>query len=562
MHLLNKITSNKKIKKIGINLKFDIKQLMYHYNLEWYNISDCMINEMIKYQGFQRQIKYSMEALTKRYLKIKYEKLIYQITGFEISKDIRTTYSNDKPLSFEQIYYAAADIYITYKIFMQQSKWLYKRIYSLTSKLENKFTIVLAAIELAGMPFSVSKWLENEKTYATNLVILEQELRETIKEEFPTFENINFNSSKQVAELFREMNIPVDYVDKHGESKTSVAETHVQNYKHLHRFIPKYIEYKHTHKLVSTYGKKFLKYVHPITNRLHSEYYQILATGRISSSNPNLQNIPNEEKRSGFRQCFATTDTVLIVADYSSQESRVLADAAKESFMINLFRSADPDMHSLTASRMFGIPIGKVKGTKYRQIGKVLNFSIAYGASASKIAEVFQVPLEEGQDFINRFFKAYPKLKPYFNLGKIHATTKGYIEIDSLTKRRVLIPNFNRFKSLENLLILYNKKRKNPPKKILSEYYKIKGEIERNSQNYKIQGTSGHITKVAGILIYEAIKKYNAKIVNMIHDEIVVECSKKDSVKVTNIIKRYMELAGKLFVKTVPMPVSCKTSLY
>lgn len=211
---------------------------------------------------------------------------------------------------------------------------------------------------------------------------------------------------------------------------------------------------------------------------------------------------------------------------------------------------------------MFGIPIDQVKGTKYRQIGKVLNFSIAYGASAAKIAEVFQVSKEVGQDFINRFYKAYPALKPYFNKGKIFATTKGYIEIDPVTKRRVFIKDFNRFTQLEREIIECSRNRTNPSKKVLSEYYKLKGEIERNSQNYKIQGTSGHITKVAAILLYTALKPYKAKIVNLIHDEIVVECNKEVAEKVALLVKRSMELAGRMFVKTVPMPISYKISNY
>lgn len=291
--------------------------------------------------------------------------------------------------------------------------------------------------------------------YEKQLEIAEQKLREYISTYYPVFKEINFNSPKQVSELFLTIGIPIEIIDKDKSTeeelvyKHTVAETHIAKYKKEYDILPLYIEYKHLTKLVGTYGHNWLQYINPVTGRVHSSYYQILNTGRISSGNPNLQNVPTRGEKifndkgeevgfiAHFRRCFnALPGKDLIICDYSGQESRVLAEFSQEPNMIDFFNHGDGDMHSFTASRMFEKPVSKKINKHLRQVGKVLNFSIAYGASAHKIADSFQVDMKTAQGFINKFYKAYPYLKTYFKLKQSEVLEKGYIVIDRITNRR------------------------------------------------------------------------------------------------------------------------------
>jgi len=343
--------------------------------------------------------------------------------------------------------------------------------------------------------------------------------------------------------------------------KDTVGEVHIAKFSKGFPIIKDYLDYKHLSKLVSSYGLKFLRYVNPVTGRVHSDYRQILNTNRISSNSPNLQNIPSEGNRPGFRKCFNVGHSrALVAADYSSQESRVLADRAQEPAILGFFLNGDGDMHSFTARRMFKIPVSKNENLEKRTIGKFLNFSIAYGASPHKVSDALSIPMKEAKWMIDLFYQAYPKLKPYFMVEQMLALQRGYVEIDKVTKRvSFQDPMYFEYKAY---LDKCKKWGIQPNGKIFSKYKSLKGEIERNAQNYPIQGTSGNMTKLAAVLFRNWAIGKDIQIVNLVHDEIVVECASELTLQVERALIRAMQLAGRVFVRSLPMPVGVATSRF
>ena len=245
-----------------------------------------------------------------------------------------------------------------------------------------------------------------------------------VTQHHPEFEGINWNSHVQVSKLFIKIGIPIRIVDKDktrklGKTvyKNSVAEGHLSKYKKKFKIVKAYLLYKKMSKLVSTYGESFLKHVNPVTKRVHSSYFQILNTGRISSSGPNMQNIPTEDKAHGFRRAFeAIEDWEIVVADYSGQETRVLADFAAEPALIHFLLNGDGDLHSDTARRMFPNFISKKESPVLRAKAKNLNFSISYGGNEQTLWEKYQIPVTEGKKLIKSYYNIYPALKSYFEL--------------------------------------------------------------------------------------------------------------------------------------------------
>ena len=180
---------------------------------------------------------------------------------------------------------------------------------------------------------------------------------------------------------------------------------------------------------------------------------QIVTTGRTSSNSPNCQNIPSKEDCSGFRECFVPEgDNVFVMSDYSSQESVILADSSQEGAMIEFFRGKETDIHSYTARKMFKVPVSKTENTSLRQKGKILNFMIPYGGGPFKLAEQYQLPLKEAEEFINLYYQAYPDLKMYFIKGHKETFKRGYILIDKKYKRRVYVKDYEEFKNLHNFI--------------------------------------------------------------------------------------------------------------
>lgn len=565
---LGRILLSTKIIKLGVNLKFDYKMIKHHLGIKLQNIYDIGLAELVLTCGLESS--WSLGTIAKKYLNIdlygKQTSLFENYVGKDTVKEYaKLAYEN---LTLDLIKYSAADIVIPSLAYPIILKKIREASLTKTIKLENNFTIVVAKWELSGIKLDANKWLDLLATNKKKLANIEYDLNQyLIYQNLEHYLGMNWNSAKQVAPLFKELDIPIQIVDKKNSIgaeivyKETVGKAHIGKYKNKFSILPLYLEFKNLHTAVATFGFRFLSNVNPISNRVHTNIYQIKNTGRISSSGPNMQNIPHTED---FRSCFvAAPGKKFIICDYASQESRILADYANEPSMLEYVMSGGGDFHSLTATRMFG----KVT-PENRPIGKMLNFAIAYGASAYKIADSAQVSLKLAQEWIDMFFVGYPALKPYFEKVQKLALTKGYHVIDNVTKRRSYLPDFERFKNIEQFINhsqTYHPSYK-IPSKIWSTYFRMKGGFERESQNYLIQGTGGSMTKLAAIYIDQQIEKLGwsdrACIVNIIHDEIVVECDSSIANKMAKIVSKCMQDAGKVFVKKISMPAKAEISDY
>lgn len=377
--------------------------------------------------------------------------------------------------------------------------------------------------------------------------------------------SINLSSSRQVIELCKALGIPTKTKDlkksrELGEDifKDSVEEKILKEHIDVHPVVALYLEYKGFEKATTTYGIKFLEqHRHPITGACHTNYWQILNTGRLSSNSPNLQQIPSEGKMTGFRDCFVARsgNRHLVTADYSSQEIRILADKTGDAHMIAFLNSDDPDFHSFTARRMFNIEPGKPVPKWQRQQAKVVSFSLAYGASAHKLSKDFKVSIEEAEEILNSFYRSYPALEPYFKKVHRFSFDNGYILVDRFTRRKSYLPDWEEFKASDRLLALSRKSGIKADTLNWKRFYVVKGKIERASQNYGIQGQAASMTKLAMVLFRHYIKLENldAYLVACVHDEIVVESEVSVSERVGHLLEKAMLYAGKLLCSSVVM---------
>lgn len=559
--MLKSVFESTRILKLFWNFKFDCKFLA-KANLPTRNVFDGMLAEVIIRNGYKNN-DYSLGHAVRKYC------------NRELDKSTRNQFIGLKgaPFTDKQIKYGAEDVEFLIEIYKKQTNSLKIKDLEVTAKIENRFVEVLSQIELNGFYLNSDKWKHLDGMNKENLIkarqvldnyIIDNNHERFIDNQLDLFSTekkvtVNWDSPKQTIEYLKFLGVDTTVTDKRtGLIKDTCEETHLKKYKSKFEFIGIYLTYKGLAKSVSTYGLEFLKHINPVTGRIHSNYWQIVTTGRMSSNDPNLQNIPAGEE---YRSCFeGQGDNMLVVADYSAQEPRVTADKCQDPALIDFFFNGDGDIHSLVASKMYSVIEGKeVKVTKQnapekRQIGKVLNLKLDYGGSAYTVKDDLKVSEEEAQKFIDALEQAFPTKKSYFDSVIKDTFNNGYILIDNVTRRKVFIDGFENFKQMQ-------KDAKNPRviknKSFWSTFYKFKGSVERASKNFPIQGTSGSMTKLAAILLTDKLEELNLvshiKIVNMVHDEIVLEVSPVYINKACELISNCMELAGKTFCKTIPM---------
>ncbi|HEX9804422.1 MAG TPA: DNA polymerase, partial [Candidatus Dojkabacteria bacterium] len=290
-----------------------------------------------------------------------------------------------------------------------------------------------------------------------------------------------------------------------------------------HPAVEKILEYRELNKLNSTYTFALIDKVNKKTNRIHANFNQaVTSTGRLSSNNPNLQNIPiSSEKANKIRKAFeADEGNVLLGLDIAQQELRVVSVLSREEKLIQAFKNSQ-DIHALTASEVFGIPIESVDSEK-RRVGKTLNFSLLYGISAFGLSDRLKMSREESQEMIDKFWQGYPNIKKYFDNLLLEAREKGYAET-----------YFGRRRSAAGLS---------------SKNFQIRSATEREIINFPIQGTSAELMKLAMIAVDEYIDEneleLNPKIILQVHDELILEIkniSEKKTAELAGILKARME---------------------
>ena len=340
-------------------------------------------------------------------------------------------------------------------------------------------------------------------------------------------EEFNLNSPKQVGEiLFEKLGLPVIKRTKTGYS-TSMSV--LEKLEDKHPIVPLITEYRHWSKLKSTYLDALPPLVNPDTGRIHTSFNQMVtSTGRLSSTNPNLQNIPirSEEGRE-IRKAFVPgkEDWLLLAADYSQIELRVLAEISQDESLLKTYKESG-DIHTETASKIFEVERNSVTGNMRRK-AKVINFGIAYGMSAYRLADDLDISRKEAEEYINKYFNRFSGVKKYMDKIVKEAKDKGYVR--TLLNRIRYIPEIN------------------------SSNYHRRSFAERTAINTPIQGTAADIMKLAMNRVYQALQaeKYQANLLLQVHDELVIELPKSELKDVTLLVKEEMEAAYELDVPLI-----------
>lgn len=471
--ILNKYFISKRIIKVGHNLKFDA-QLLRKSGITFNRIYDTMIASRVLSTGID--LRHSLVECGRRFLNIDIDSNQLNLFIPTTSKAIRGTFQSIayEDFTIPQVLYGAKDVEITCLLYHATLKDIVGNRLTRILALENKFTLVAADKEYNAIPVNTTKWM-NLISRAEDLALdAEEQLNDAISE---FSDPINWNSSKQVVKVFKQLGIPTQIIDKKSktsEFKDSVGALVLKKYVHRFPIISIYLKYKGYKKLHTSYGIKFLSKVNPITNRIHSNFQQILNTGRIASSDPNLQQIPRDKE---YRECIeAPKGRTFVICDYSGQELHIVAHLSKDENMLSILR-AGGDLHKTAAAALYDIPLEKVT-KEQRQNGKITNFTIIYGGGAEKLVDVFGVPLVRAKAMLERYFRMFPGLKPFQERSAARTLKNGYITTDILG-RRSYVEEFDRLRECRRL---NNTLGKNAPKETNIKSWVAM--IGRDSSNY------------------------------------------------------------------------------
>jgi DNA polymerase-1 len=505
------LLENKKIKITGQNVKFDYL-VMRSYGIEIENINfDTQIaGYILDPEGGDHK----MDTLSEKYLN--YTPIhIGELIGS--GKEEITMDKVPIPLISE---YAAEDADITLQLFHRLRYELQKiNLYKLCDEIEFPLIKVLAEMQWEGIRID-QKILKNiDSELAVFIKDFEKQIYNAAEEEF------NINSPKQLAHiLFEKLQLKPTKKTKTGFS-TDVRV--LEELKNQHEIAPLLVEYRMLSKLKSTYTEGLAKSINPKTGNIHTSYIQIIAaTGRLSSVNPNLQNIPiRSDAGRSIRKAFIPRekDNYILSADYSQIELRIMAHYSNDENMINAFKR-DHDIHTETALKVFNVQSKKDVTKNMRRKAKEVNFGIIYGIGAFGLANRLEMRNSEAKAIIDRYFEKYPKVRDYMDKTKKFARDNGYVQT-LMGRRRYL-------------------------KQINNQNAAARAEDERAAINMPIQGTAADMIKIAMINIFEDFRKnkLKSKMLLQVHDELVFEVFKDELEEVKKIVTRNMKNAIKLNV--------------
>ena len=509
--LIKPLLEDPSVLKIGHNIKYDWL-VMRRYGIETAPVEDTMLLSYILHAGEHGA---SMDELAERYLNYK------TITFDEVTGTGRERKRFDEVALDKACAYAAEDTDITLRLYhVFKPEVAQARMLTLYETIERPLIGVLARMECAGIKVDVDRLRNLSYDFARRMQALEKEIHALAGMEF------NIGSPKQLGEvLFEKLQLE----GGRKSSKTGAYGTGNDVLEELaeqgHELPARVIEWRQLAKLKSTYSDTLPEQINPKTGRVHTSFAQAIAsTGRLSSSDPNLQNIPirTEEGRK-IREAFvAEQGYELISADYSQIELRLLAHMADIAPLKEAFRNGQ-DIHAITASQMFGVPVNKVDAN-LRRSAKTINFGIIYGISAHGLASRLGIGRTEAAEYIGQYFKQYPGIRDYMEEAKEFARTHGYVE--TLFKRRCHVPG------------------------ILDKNAARRQFSERQAINAPLQGTAADIIKRAMIAVEAALSPFGkeARMLLQVHDELVFESKIGYSVDIEPRIRRAMEQAAPLSV--------------
>lgn len=509
---------NEKIQKIGQNIKFDILVLR-KYRVK---VAGPLFDTMIAHYLLNPELRHGMDYLAETYLKYK-PIPIEELIGTRGKKQLSM---RDVPLS-KISEYAAEDADVTLKLRNYFAPELKKEgIDSLFYDIEMPLIYVLTDMEATGVTIDTIALKQSSEELSIVMVALEKEIYEMAGKKF------NINSARQVGEiLFDHLKIE----EKAKKTKTgnySTSEDILEKMRGKHPIIGKLLEYRGLKKLLSTYIDALPELIRPTSGKIHTSYNQaVTATGRLSSTNPNLQNIPvRDELGREIRKAFTADNTncIFFSADYSQIELRIMAHLSNDQHMIDAFCSG-ADIHAATAAKIYGVPLEEVTSDMRRK-AKTANFGIIYGISIFGLSERLNIPRAEAKELIDGYFQSYPRIREYMDESIANAKEKGYVE--TIFKRKRFLPDITSHNAI------------------------VRGYAERNAINAPIQGSAADIIKVAMIRIFNRFEKekLKSKMILQVHDELNFNVYKDELETVKQIVLEEMEGVIKL---QVPLIADC-----
>src|SRR6266850_699970 len=497
--------------KIAHNAKFDAKFIKHTLGVDLGGIFDTLLASQLIGAGDIEE-RHGLEAVASRYL------------NESVDKTERLSNWNLE-LSDAQLEYAARDA----AIFLPFRERLIERLKSdllvKCAQLEFECVMTVADIELAGFFMHKERWLEQLSVVEKRRAELAEQLQAVLAEESSQGslfggherEDINLDSHQQLTQALNRLGIPVPDSTRNWKMQPLAAQYPV---------IETLLEYRTVQKALTSYGQNMIELINPVTKRLHADFRQIGApTGRFSCTNPNIQQVPHARE---YRRCFSghPEGHKLIIADYSQIELRILAEFSGDSGFIEAFNSG-ADLHRVTAAQVFSVALDQVS-REQRDFAKRLNFGVVYGIGAQRFALMTGLSVPEAEDVLRRYFRTYRQLDTYLR----EAANTAVRDRQARTASGRLV----RFRYDEN------------DRQQISM-------TQRNGKNTPIQGTSADILKRALRLLRGELRGTSARIVNIIHDEIVVESETHEVDDVARKVERVMVAAGEEYLKTVPVKV-------
>jgi len=540
--LLFTILSSESIVKVLANAKFDALMLRSTYGVELENVYDIQLVERILHTG-NESVSFGLDSMVHRYLNKK------------LDKNVRTDgFSSTLPFSAGQIFYGAQDIEYLLTIGRLQHSLVQKFNLQHVVLLENAAVLAFADIEFNGLKIDPEAWIKLYQEALRESREIEEELDNILVRDsrFKSFVktyvqadmfipaedlrkiDVNWSSPTQVLKVLRAIDPNLAGVN---------AKVDLAPLRGKHPLIDTYIQYKEMDKKVSSYGDKFLeKYVRP-DGKIHTSFFQILETGRVSSKGPNMQQIPADNR---YRNCFVPSHEGwrFVSSDYSSQELCIIAYGSNDPVWIQALNEGK-DLHSVCAELVFGDKWNNLaepgcaymeskskcnckEHKKLRNFVKTINFGLAYGMTEHKLSAQLQIPLDEAKALITKYFSSFPSIGTFLNKLGNFAVANGYI---------TTYPPFLRRRWFG---------------KDYLEDYKLKGEVERAGKNTPIQGTAADMTKLAMVMIRKEVKRkaYPVNMVMVVHDQIDTECPEYFAETWRARMTEIMEEAAKTIIQT------------
>ena len=508
---LREILLDPAIEKVAHNAKFDAKWVKHHLGTDVGGMFDTFLASVLISAGDSDR-RHSLAEVVSFFL------------GQELDKSEQVSDWGANELSHSQIEYAARDaatmLPLREKIWEKLSSDGLDR----TALLEFDCVMPVAAMELSGFYLDKNRWLEQLEKVKKDQAQLADELQDMLSAGVAQVSlfgrtEINLDSQAQVMDALKNLGVPVPESTRGWQLQPLAAEYPV---------IAKLIEYRRVAKGLTSFGANILEFIKPQTGRIHADFRMIGApTGRFSCSNPNLQQIPHGEE---YRRAFTAPEgKKLIIADYSQIELRILADFSGDENFIEAFISG-ADFHSITAAQVFNIKPEDVSPDQ-RSFAKRLNFGVVYGIGASRLALMTGLKQAEAENMMRRYFATYRKLDAWLREAGQNAIR------DRIS--RTVSGRMYRFRFDEN------------------DRSQLGG-VRRNAMNFPIQGTSADILKRSLRLFHDSINGTSAKLVNIVHDEIIVEVDADEAESIAGKLEKSMISAGTLYVSKVPIEIDLK----